>query len=62
MQKAISIHVKIFHGEKDKSEHIMIPDRRFSSKKISVEGVLWSSRRRQRENKEKNHETHLNEL
>jgi len=40
--------VKTFHGERYKSENIMIPVRRFSSMKISVEGVFWSSRRRQK--------------
>ena len=42
-QKIVSIHTKTFRSERDNSEQIMIPDRRLSSKKISVEGVLWSS-------------------
>jgi hypothetical protein len=57
---AISIHVWTFQVKKDESEHELIPDRRFSSKKISVEGVLWSSQRCKKRGKGR--ETHLNEL
>jgi hypothetical protein len=47
-KQSLAFHAKTFRVKEEKSEHVVIPDRRFSSKRISVEGVLWSSQRKWR--------------